>query len=202
MSPAYFRPAPGAGLVARIAWRALRLRGWRIVLPQPVPPRCVIVFYPHTSNWDFPTGLVAKWALTLRVRWVGKDSLFRWPLGGLFRSLGGIAVNRRAHTGFTERLAQEFARGTEFRLAIAPEGTRGPTGGWKSGFYHIAATAHVPVALAFIDYPRREIGIGGWVDLTGDPDADMAKIAAFYAGKSGRRPDGQGPVRLERGDAP
>jgi 1-acyl-sn-glycerol-3-phosphate acyltransferase len=199
---AYFRPAPGAGLLARLAWRLLASRGWRMVLPQPVPPRCVIVFYPHTSNWDFPIGLAAKWALSIRIGWVGKDSLFRWPMGAIFRRWGGIPVNRRERTGFTERLAQEFARRGVFRLAIAPEGTRGRTEGWKSGFYHIASAAQVPIALAFIDYPRREIGFAGCVLSTGDAGADMARIADFYADKTGCRPERQGPVQIAASATP
>jgi 1-acyl-sn-glycerol-3-phosphate acyltransferase len=196
VSSDYFRPAPDAGLVARVACRLLALRGWRIVLLEPLPPQCVIVFYPHTSNWDFPIGLLVKWALDLRIRWVAKDSLFRWPQGAIFRRWGGIPVNRRERTGFTERLAQEFARRNTFHLLIAPEGTRDRTPGWKSGFYHIAGAARVPICLAFIDYPRREIGFGGSVRPTGDAAADVARIADFYADKTGRRPERQGPVQI------
>ncbi len=202
MPSAYFRQPPDAGLLARVASRLLALRGWRIVLPERVPARCVIVFYPHTSNWDFPIGLLGKWALDLRIRWVGKDSLFRWwPAGAIFRRWGGIPVNRRERTGFTERLAQEFARRDAFHLAIAPEGTRGRTEGWKSGFYHIARAARVPIALAFIDYPRREVGFGGCVELTGDARVDMTRIADFYADKTGRRPERQGPVQFASTEA-
>jgi len=193
---AHFRPASDAGLLARIAWRTLALRGWRIVLAQPVPARCVIVFYPHTSNWDFPIGLLAKWAIAIRVRWLGKDSLFRWPVAAVFRRWGGIPVNRRERTGFTARLVQQFAGEGDFRLAIAPEGTRRRMPAWKSGFYRVATAARVPIALAFIDYPRREIGIGACVEPSGDAGADMAGIAAFYADKAGCRPERQGPVQL------
>ncbi len=200
MSSHHFRPPPDAGFLPRMAARALALLRWHVVLPQPVPARCVIVFYPHTSNWDFPIGLIAKWAMRLHVGWVGKDSMFRGPTGPILRRWGGIPVNRRERTGFTERLVQQFARGDDFRLAIAPEGTRGRTAGWKSGFYRIASAARVPVALAFIDYPRREVGIGACVELTGDANADMARIAEFYADKTGCRPERQGPVQLaERG---
>lgn len=172
------------------------------MLAEPLPPRCVIVFYPHTSNWDLPIGLLAKWTLDLHIRWVAKDSLFRWPLGMIFRRWGGIPVNRRERSGFTERLAGEFARRDVFRLLIAPEGTRGRTDGWKSGFYHIAGAAQVPIAMAFIDYPRRESGFGGSVPTTGDSDADMARIADFYADKTGRRLERQGPVHIAASEAP
>lgn len=175
----------------------LRMAGWRVVLPQPVPKRCVAIFYPHTSNWDTVIGLCAKFMIGLRVRFVGKDTLFRTPLvGPLLLHWGGIPVNRREPAGFIRRIQDEFERNDEFRLAIAPEGTRSLVPHWKSGFYRIACAVGVPVALAFIDYPRREIGIGGYIDLTGDVAADMTRIRLFYADKRGRHPGKQGPVRL------
>ena len=193
--PILDRP-PVRGLLPRVAGGLLRLKGWHLVLAQPVPKRCVVVFCPHTSNWDFPIGLLATWTVGIHFRWVGKDTLFRTPLRQLFERWGGIPVNRRASTGFIEQMAAAFARSDEFPLVIAPEGTRSRTGHWKSGFYHLARAAQVPVALAFIDYSRKRVGIGGYVDLTGDVAADMADIAAFYADKVGRRPAQQGPVRL------
>jgi len=192
----YLEPGPGRGALARLALWLLAARGWRVVLAQPVPLRCVVIFYPHTSNWDFTIGLLAKWATEIFFRYVGKDTLFRGPFGAMLRRWGGIPVNRREHTGFIGQMQAEFARHDDFRLVIAPEGTRRLTGHWKSGFYHLARAAEVPVALAFIDYPRREVGVGGSVDLTGDVAADMARIAAFYADKRGRRPENQGPVKL------
>ncbi len=166
------------------------------MLARPVPTRCVIVFYPHTSNWDFVIGLLAKWIVGIRVHWVGKDSLFRTPLGPLFVRWGGIPVDRRQRTGFIGELCAAFADRDEFRVAIAPEGTRARTERWRSGFYHLARAVDVPVALAFIDYARREIGIGGYVDLSGNVDDDMARIAAFYADKRARDPAKAGPVCL------
>jgi 1-acyl-sn-glycerol-3-phosphate acyltransferase len=174
----------------------LRLSGWRVVLAEPVPMHCVVVFYPHTSNWDFPIGLLAKWVIGIRFRWVGKDTLFSSPLRPLFVRWGGIPVNRRERTGFIGQMRAAFEHNAEFRLVIAPEGTRSQTTHWKSGFYHLARAAEVPLALAFIDYGCREIGIGGYVALTGDVDTDMAVIATFYGDKLARRPDRAGPVRL------
>ena len=161
--------------------------------------RCVVVFYPHTSNWDFLIGLLAKWATGIHFRFVGKDSLFAGPLGPLMRRWGGIPVDRSRPTGVIARLAQAFAENEDFRLAIAPEGTRRRMERWKSGFYHLARAARVPLGLAFIDYRRREVGVGGFLELTGDVDADMARIAAFYADKEARRPENAGPIRLESG---
>ena len=166
------------------------------MLVQPVPLRCVVIVYPHTSNWDFPLGLLMKWAVAIRFHWVGKDSLFRWPLGPLLRRLGGVAVNRRERTRFVERLAAELERYPVMRVVITPEGTRARTDHWKSGFYHLARATGVPLALAFIDYSKREIGIGAYHTLTGDVARDMAGIGSFYAGRTGRHPAQQGPIRL------
>ena len=175
----------------------LRVGGWKVVLAQPVPARCVVIFYPHTSNWDTAIGLCVTFMIGLPVRFAGKDSLFKVPcLGPLLVRWGGIPVNRREHTGFIEQMTALFRRHGEFRLAIAPEGTRGRAPHWKSGFYHLARAAAVPLALGFIDYPRREVGLGAYIDLTGDRANDMARIRAFYADKRGRHPENQGPVCL------
>jgi len=182
-------------LQAFSAW-LLGLFGWRVELVPPAVQKCVVIFYPHTSNWDFVIGIVARTAIWLPVYWAGKDTLFRWPFGGLFRWLGGIPVNRREHTGLTERLAREFAQRKRFYLAIAPEGTRSRTDHWKSGFYRLALAAKVPLALAFIDYPRRQIGIGAYLDLTGDEHRDLEAIRRFYADKTGRQPGNQGDIRF------
>jgi 1-acyl-sn-glycerol-3-phosphate acyltransferase len=198
-----FPPAPYVdaplvhGLRARFAGWMLRLAGWRVVLAQPVPLRCVVVFYPHTSNWDFPLGLMAKWLVGVHFRFIAKESLFATPLAPWLRRWGGIPVDRSGHTGVIARLAAEFALHDDFRLVVAPEGTRSLTGHWKSGFYHLARAAEVPLALAFIDYRRREVGVGGAIELTGDVTTDMSRIAAFYADKSARRPESASPIRLD-----
>jgi 1-acyl-sn-glycerol-3-phosphate acyltransferase len=204
-TPPEFPPAPyvdrplAADGHARVGAAVLKLLRWRAVLAQPVPPRCVIIVYPHTSNWDFVVGLAAKWHLGIELRFIAKDSLFVGPFARLFTRWGGIPVNRRTRSGVITHLAARFAHEKSFRLVIAPEGTRSRTEHWKSGFYHLTRAANVPLGLAFIDYARREIGVGAYMMLTGDVDADMARIAAFYADKRGRRPALAGPVRLAAG---
>lgn len=198
----HFAPAPLVerplvpGIVPRLAAWTLRAAGWKIRLARPVPERCVAIFYPHTSNWDTIIGIFARSVIGVSIGFIGKDTLFRGPLGWILVRWGGIPVNRREPEGFVARIADEFDRRPQFRLALAPEGTRSRTEHWKSGFYRIARAARVPLALAYIDYPAREIGVGAYLDLTGDADADMARIRTFYAGKLGRHPGNQGPIRL------
>ena len=127
LPPAPYVDAPLApGLRARFAGWVMKLIGWRVVLAQPVPLRCVVVFYPHTSNWDFPLGLMAKWLVGVHFRFIAKDSLFATPLAPWLRRWGGIPVDRSGGTGVIARLADAFERYDDFRLVVAPEGTRGP----------------------------------------------------------------------------
>jgi 1-acyl-sn-glycerol-3-phosphate acyltransferase len=191
-------PTPNASLLSRVAASALRLFGWRAVLVEPPGPKGLIVVYPHTSNWDFPIGILYKAAVRLPIRWMGKDTLFRWPFRGLMRRLGGIPVNRRAQTGFVEEMVAEFGRHEWMWLVLAPEGTRSRTEYWKSGFYRIALAGRLPLGLGFIDYATRRVGVDTYLELSGDEDADLARIRAYYADKHGLRPAQAGEIRLRR----
>jgi len=184
------------GVGGCLAGALLRLIGWRAVLVPPPRPQSVIIVYPHTSNWDFVVGLLGRAAIELRCHFAGKDTLFRGPFGAWLRRIGGIPVNRREPTGFVGQLAREFERRAEFHIVFTPEGTRAKTEYWKTGFYRLALAARVPLGLAFIDYARREVGVGGWLDLSGDQEADLDRIRAFYAGKRGRRQELAGPIRF------
>jgi 1-acyl-sn-glycerol-3-phosphate acyltransferase len=116
------------------------------------------------------------------------------------KALGGVPVDRRVRQDFVEQIVERFRRAEErdepFVLVIAPEGTRSRADRWKSGFWHIARQAGVPIALGYADYPRRRTGVGAWIEPGDDPEADMERIREFYAGKRGKRPEKQGPVRL------
>ncbi|QTQ38398.1 Acetyltransferase family protein [Aromatoleum petrolei] len=175
----------------------MHLAGWRLVIVPPPGPKGVVMVYPHTSNWDFPLGVLARSASGLRISYVAKDSLFSPPFGVLFRWLGGIPVNRRISTGFVAQLVRRYAESDRLLIAIAPEGTRGHVPQLKSGFYHLAVQAGVPLGLAYIDYGRREVGIGAWVTLSGDAERDLANIRDFYAGRRGRRPDKAGEIKFD-----
>jgi 1-acyl-sn-glycerol-3-phosphate acyltransferase len=161
----------------------------------------VLVVYPHTSNWDFPIGVLAKWGIGMPVTFWGKDSLFRVPLfGAWLRWIGGVPVNRAAPGGIVAEMADRMAQAAErdefLWLALAPEGSRSRGEGWRSGFYRVALRAGAPLALGHLDFGRKRIGVGDCLRLSGDEDADMAEIARRFDGVSGRRPTQANPIRL------
>jgi len=158
----------------------------------------VVIVYPHTSNWDFVVGYLAKIASGLPLRWIGKHSLFRWPVDGLLRRMGGIPVHRGASAGFIDRLVEEFERRPRIWLALAPEGTRSHTDHWKSGFYRLALAARVPVGLAFIDYRTRLVGLTTYLVLTGTEEEDLDRIRAFYRDKVAKFPGQASDIRFRR----
>ncbi|MEZ5610530.1 MAG: 1-acyl-sn-glycerol-3-phosphate acyltransferase [Rhodocyclaceae bacterium] len=193
----------GAALGARPrrwAQRLLARLGWQLALAVPPGPRVLVVVYPHTSNWDFPLGILARFACGWPIHWIGKHTLFRGPVGRLFRSWGGIPIDRSRPGGFVEGMVEAFTSGPVCIVAIAPEGTRSYVPCWKSGFYRIALAAGVPVGLGFIDYATRRMGILDYVSLSGDSAADMARIRDAYAGVAGLRPEHAGEIRF--GDRP
>jgi 1-acyl-sn-glycerol-3-phosphate acyltransferase len=187
-----------SSLLRRAALGLLELAGWRTVLVWPPEPRGVIMVYPHTSNWDFLLGMLFKVGHGLPANWIGKVEMFPWPFTGLLKWLGGIPVDRKRAQGFLDALVDEFRRRDWMWVAIAPEGTRSHTDHLKSGFYQIALAADVPIALGYIDYGTRTVGIDTYLRMTGDRDADMARIREFYAGKRGRWPERAGELRLRQ----
>jgi len=183
---------PGVNTVLRAASRAfLRVTGWTVEGQLPAQARkCVLIAAPHTSNWDLPYTLMVALALDLHVHWMGKRNLFRWPFGAVMRWLGGIAVNRDKNTQLVAACADALrdAQG-QAQLVIPPEGTRGKTRHWKTGFYFIALQAEVPIVLAYMDYAKKRSGLGPVFTPTGNVDADMSAIKSFYASVRGRNSD-------------
>lgn len=171
--------------------QVLRLLGWRVegaLTPQAA--RCVVIAAPHTSNWDFPMMMLAAFALGMRVRWLGKASLFRFPFGSAARWLGGIAVQRDRSNNLVGASVQALrAAPGGLQLVIAPEGTRSRTTQWRTGFHHIARGAGIPIQLSYLDWGQRRCGLGPLVEPGDDVDADLARIRAFYAPIKGRNAD-------------
>jgi len=183
------------------AQAVLRLAGWRLQFDGLPARQGVAVVYPHTSNWDFVWGLLAKWAIGIPVAFWAKDTLFRIPLFGRWlRFVGGLPIDRRAAQGIVAqtaaRLAEARTRDEFMWLGLAPEGTRGLADGWRSGFYHVATQAQVPVALAYIVYERREVGFDSAWRVHGDAESDLACFARRLGGRVGRRPGNAAPIRL------
>jgi len=182
----------------------LRLLGWQVVGDAPRAQRYVLIAAPHTTNWDFPMMMLFGAALGIRPAWLGKHTIFKPPFGALARLVGGIPVDRRAPGQLVDQLAARFAQQERLVLVMPPEGSRGKREHWKSGFYHVARGAGVPIAMGWLDYTRKQGGIGPLLAPSGDLRADMDQLRAFYADKQGLHPERQGPVRLaaEDGAAP
>jgi 1-acyl-sn-glycerol-3-phosphate acyltransferase len=166
----------------------LRAAGWKLDGQLPADqPKCVLIAAPHTSNWDLPYTLMVAFALRLNIYWMGKQQLFRGPWGPVMRWLGGIAVDRSQSTNLVSASASAIrAADGAMCLVVPPEGTRSKTRQWKTGFYWIAHEAGVPIVMAYMDYPRKLSGLGPVFQPTGNVDADMAAIKAWYAPFKGK----------------
>ncbi|MFZ6780968.1 1-acyl-sn-glycerol-3-phosphate acyltransferase [Undibacterium sp. Ji83W] len=189
-----------ATLTQRLAINILGLYGWRVRY-RPLPgPRGVIIVYPHTSNWDFVVGVLAKLAIGMPFHFIAKSSLFEGAtgatIGRLVRYLGGEPVERGTSTGAIARLAEKINQSDWYWMAITPEGTRSHKPYWRSGFYHIATTAKVPLGCASFDFVKREVALVDYLELTGEREQDMANIAAIFQGVQGCVPARAGPIAL------
>ncbi|MEO0817189.1 MAG: 1-acyl-sn-glycerol-3-phosphate acyltransferase [Pseudomonadota bacterium] len=192
------KPAPyrgfGSEIIRFVGHTWLRAFGWRIRGDWPSIDKAVLVAAPHTSNWDGFHMLAAAAHYRIKLRWMGKDSLGKGPLGWIARRAGLVPVDRSGGKDMVGQAARAFDDLDTMILAVAPEGTRSYTAGWKSGFYHIAHSAGVPVLMSVLDYKTHTITVSGPVETTGDFDTDIAKIRAPYADAMGRRPGGWEPT--------
>ncbi len=184
-----------AFILAVLLW-LYRRQKWQITGNAPDTPKCVLLGFPHTTNWDFVFFLGAAHQLGIRPAFMGKHSLFRWPLARFMRDMGGFPVDRSRKGDYVKAVAREFAGHDEMALVMAPEGSRGGENGWRSGFYHIAVTAGVPIVPAWVDHANRLGGIGAPIYPTGDYPADLAKIADYYRGVL---PDEPRVERIQKG---
>lgn len=188
-------------LTKSIALALLRLGSWKLRLDYPPTPSYVLVGAPHTTNWDFYYFMLVKLATGLNFKWIGKDSLFRGPMGWVMRRLGGIPIDRKASHNYVAQIVERLKQDGPQILTIAPEGTRKKASYWKTGFYYIALGASLPISLGFLNYKTKELGIGPYFYPSGDLQADFVFIQEFYADKAGRHPERQGKVQL-RTDVP
>ncbi|WP_456410737.1 lysophospholipid acyltransferase family protein [Oceanithermus sp.] len=173
----------------------LRITGWKPVMNLPDAPKFVAIGYPHTSNWDFFPALFWGWASGLPFKWIGKKELFPPVIGRVMIWLGGIPVDRKNTRGFVGQVADYLKKADAAVVVIAPDGTRKRAPYWRTGFYYMALEAGVPIALGYINYKTREVGVGDWFMPTGDLEADFEKIRAFYEAKGwGLNPEGHSPI--------
>jgi 1-acyl-sn-glycerol-3-phosphate acyltransferase len=160
--------------------------------------KAVVIAAPHTSNWDLPFALGVALAFRMRLRWIGKHTLFSLPGWGAFmRFLGGIPVDRRSPQGLVGEAARRIQESDSMFLMVPPEGTRSKASGWKSGFYWIAVEAKVPILLGYLDYARKRASPGPAFYPTGDIEKDFLEFRAFYRGVRGKFPELQSEVRLQ-----
>ncbi len=175
----------------------LSSHGWETVgTPAAADKKVVIIAAPHTSNWDLIHLLAIMSILDVKISWMGKHTLFWWPLGPILRALGGIPVRRDHPEGVVEQIVRAFDEAETLSLIITPEGTRRYTPHWKSGFYRIAKAAGVPIQLGFVEFARRQAGFGPTFMPSDDLRADMDKIRAFYADKAACYPNQVSEIRL------
>jgi 1-acyl-sn-glycerol-3-phosphate acyltransferase len=173
---------------ALLLWFYRRM-GWTAHGAPPESRRCVIIAAPHTSNWDFIYYIGLTKSLGVQPYFMAKTSLFRWPMRNFMLDMGGVPVDRKKGGNYVQAMIDEFANRDEFMLTIAPEGTRGSVRQWKTGFYHIALGAGVPMVVGMMDYGRKSGGLGPAIWPTGDYEADMAKVAAVYADVTPKHPE-------------
>lgn len=187
MARTIFRTPVIRPLLRLIAGAVLRLWGWRVVGQPPELNKFILCAAPHTSNWDFPLMLLVMLKLDLDVHWMGKQSLFPRPIGGLMRWLGGLPIDRSRSNDTVRQMVTEFAAREELVILIPPEGTRSQVKRWRTGFYHIACGAGVPIQLGFLDARTRTAGFGPLFQPCGDVERDLPEIQAFYRDKRGLR---------------
>lgn len=181
-------------ILGRIGAVLLRGLGWTFVGGFADRPKQAMIAVPHTSNWDGIVGLAAVAVAGVEVHFFAKRELFWGPLGALLRRLGGIPVDRAAPGGVVGQAVARFEAEDAFVLGATPEGTRGRVETWKTGFHRIATAADVPVAVTVFDWGRKQIGVLGAVELSGDFDADLVAFGDLLAGVRGRHPERETPL--------
>lgn len=166
-----------------------RLLGWTVEGSPPDVPKYIAIGAPHTSNWDFLLGMAAYKRIGMKYRWYGKHTIFRWPFGSLLRAMGGFPIERSQSHDVVAVAIEKFQREDAFILAIAPEGTRSKVDRWKTGFYHIAIGAGVPICPFALDFSTKRLVCGELYYPTGDKEADIKSLQDFYRQFKGRHPE-------------
>lgn len=189
--------APASGLIKYWLGRLFMLiLGWKVTGQFPADKKFVLIGAPHTSNWDFFLGLALTFIFRLKTRWMGKDALFKGMSGVIMRALGGIAVDRANSSGVVGQMAEALKQADKLTILLAPSGTRKKMPNWKSGFYHIAHQANVPIVCGYLDFERKEANIGLSFMPSGNIKQDMDLIREYYDGIHAKYPVNTTPVAL------
>lgn len=175
----------------------LRITGWQLDGARPEYNRYVLIAAPHTSNWDFLLMLLFAAAFDIKVTWMAKHSLFFPPMGWILRAMGGMPIIRHKSRNVVDTMVDSFSTSAQLVLVVPTEGTRERTDYWKSGFYHIARQANVPIVPSFLDFGRKRGGFGPPLQLSGDVRTDMQYFRDFYQGMQGKFPSQFGPIKLK-----
>ncbi len=170
-------------------WLLYKRMGWTADVTEDHPDKFIICLAPHTSNWDFILGLLYSRSIGMKINFLMKKEWFFWPLGPIFKSLGGIPVYRQKKTSMTDAMAETAKKADQFRLCITPEGTRSKTAEWKKGFYFIALKAGLPILLYGVDYEKKLISCKKTVIPIGDVDTDMRDIKLYFKDFKGKKPE-------------
>lgn len=185
-------------MLSSLAMWILNTLGWSVSADLPDFKKYVAIAAPHTSNWDFPLGILAAKAIKLEIHWMGKHSLFYWPWGWFFRAIGGTPVHRDKAQNYIRQMTELFEHSEQLVLALAPEGTRSKTDHWKTGFHYIARAANVPVVMAYLDYGNKQVGIGGVLYPSADIDADFDQIRQYYKNKQAKNPSQTSLIQIRK----
>jgi 1-acyl-sn-glycerol-3-phosphate acyltransferase len=185
-------------MLARMSMWILKIFGWKIQTNFPDVDKYIIIAAPHTSNWDFVIGILAIKAIKLDIRWIGKHTIFRWPFGGFFRALGGTPVDRNQSLNFIQLVIDRFEQSEKLIIAMAPEGTRSKTDHWKTGFYHIARGAGVPITLGYLDFKNKQVGVDGAFYASDDIENDFKQLRHFYKDKTGKNPEQTSTIQANK----
>lgn len=184
-----------------VALKILKIFGWTCHFDGLPSKQGVIIFYPHTSNWDFVIGILGRWAMGVQLRFLAKHTLFNIPIFGVWlKHIGGLPIVRTSPQGYVKDLVDNMKesqlQGELNWIAITPEGTRKKTPGWRSGFYRLAIEAQLPIGLAYLDFKKKEIGLTEFLTPSADEEKDLASIRTFYANKHALYPDSAAPIQF------
>ena len=174
----------------------MRLMGWKVSGHIPQDEKIIVIAEPHTTNWDLPFLLGAAYSLGIRINWVGKKSIFKFPFGGIMRAMGGLALDR-SKNGIVGAMSEVVLRESKIRLIISPSGTRKHGPFWRSGFYYIAKQTNIVIVCGFLDYKNKVAGLGDTIHVSNSVKNDMDKIRKFYSHITGRFPEKQSTIKLK-----